>query len=367
MTNQDGRSLVQVAHEALAHDQFPGAEWEHADPATLGWSIEGLKTADDYEKHIGFTSVMVIQHGVVVDEWGNTHSNTPIYSARKSFMSALYGIAQARGQINVDATLEQLGIDDNAPSLTPAEKQTRLIYMLEARSGVYHDAAYEPATMVARRPPRGSHAPNTFWYYNNWDFNTLGSIYEKEIGVSVFKAVQTELAAPIGMQDYSTLNGRDVGDSSSRYPAYTMQISARDMGRFGLLYLNRGSWNGKQIIPADWVAKSQIPYSDTGRGGYGLLWWTNQEPDGHVMHNMPASYWAEGNFGQFIIVTPALDMVVVLRFDTLRKGHKQDGKIKPGSAMEALWLVESASGATHIGTEPIVARERKKEKEETGP
>ena len=142
---------------------------------------------------------MVIQHGVVVDEWGNMHVNTPIYSARKSFMSALYGIAQARRQINVDATLDQQGIDDNALSLTATEKQATLLNMLEARSGRYHGASYEPATMVARRPPRQSLAGHLLVLQQR-DFNTLGGIYEKETGVSVFKAVQHELAEPIEMQ-----------------------------------------------------------------------------------------------------------------------------------------------------------------------
>ena len=96
------------------------------------------------------------------------------------------------------------------------------------------------------------------------------------------------------------------------------------------------------------------------------MWWTNKEPAGHVMHDMPASYWAEGNFGQYIMVTPALDLVVVFRFDTdgaSKMLKSADGKIKPSAAMESLWLIESASGAADIGVEPRVVSERRKEKE----
>jgi hypothetical protein len=61
-------------------------------------------------------------------------------------LQSLYGIAQARGTVNVAATLAQPAIDDNAPALSLAEKQATLLEMLQARSGVYHNAAYEPAS-----------------------------------------------------------------------------------------------------------------------------------------------------------------------------------------------------------------------------
>ena len=97
-------------------------------------------------------------------------------------MSALIGIAVGHGQIALDATVGGLGIDDNPPPLTVEEKQATVRDLLEARSGVYHGANYETPDMAARRPPRGTHPHGTFWYYNNWDFNALGAIYEHAVG-----------------------------------------------------------------------------------------------------------------------------------------------------------------------------------------
>jgi len=111
-------------------------------------------------------------------QWGAPSTKFNVHSIRKNFLSALYGIATAKGQIELNPTLDQLGIDDNEPSLSQEEKQARVIDLLKARSGIYHAALYESPAMRAEKPPRGSHPPRIFWYYNNWDFNALATIGE---------------------------------------------------------------------------------------------------------------------------------------------------------------------------------------------
>jgi len=123
-------------------------------------------------------AVMVIHHGAIVAEWGDTAAKTPLASVRKSLLSALIGNAVERGEITLSQPIGALGINDNEPSLSDEEKTATVRDLLEARSGIYHAALYETAAMAARRPPRFSHKPGTFWYYNNWDFNSLGAIYE---------------------------------------------------------------------------------------------------------------------------------------------------------------------------------------------
>jgi CubicO group peptidase (beta-lactamase class C family) len=236
-----------AAVEYSAQSPFPGAEWTRADPSTLGFSQPGIDHAVAYAQRAGSTSGMLIEHGMVVAQWGDVARKSNLYSARKSFMSALIGIAVERGRIHPDETLAQLGIDDNEPSLTSTEKQATVRMLLEARSGVYHPTVYETAEMEASKPPRGSHEPGTFWYYNNWDFNTLGAIYEKATGQRIFDALGTEIADPIGMQDYRPSDGRYVsGGLATRYPAYPIGMSTRDLARFALLYLHDGRWRDRQ-------------------------------------------------------------------------------------------------------------------------
>jgi CubicO group peptidase (beta-lactamase class C family) len=264
-------------------------------------------------------------------------------SIRKSFLSALIGIAVSDHRIKLDSTLGELGIDDNPPGLTEIEKGATVRELLEARSGVYHSALYETPGMAKARPPRGSHAPSTFWYYNNWDFNALGTIYEHATGAGIFEALDRQIAKPIGMQDYKPADGEYVRGEASIHPAYAIRMSARDLARFGLLYLHRGNWAGRQIVPEGWVDESTRAYSKAPSGqGYGYLWWIGFQ-GGAVAPTvtLPAgSFLAQGAGGQYALVVPALDLVVVHRVD------RDTPFTEPASRSIArlFWLILKAEG-----------------------
>jgi CubicO group peptidase (beta-lactamase class C family) len=221
---------------------------------------------------------MIIQGGEVVDQWGDFDKKISSYSVRKSLISALYGIYSAEGVIDVNQTLEQLGIDDFPDPLTKEERQARVVDLLRARSGVYHPVDFETDFMKKTRPTRGSHARGTFWYYNNWDFNALGTILEKKSGLKIGEAFYQRIAKPIGMQDFEPGDVYYLGGPISIHSAYAFEITARDLARFGLLYLNHGRWNGKQIVPEAWVEKSthaseMTRINGNDEGGYEYLWW----------------------------------------------------------------------------------------------
>ena len=170
--------------------------------------------------------------------------------------------------------------------------------------------------MKARRPARGSHAPGTFWYYNNWDFNALGTIFEQRTGIGIYHALEQRLGRPLQMQDCTADKGRQYDQETlSAHPVHHFDMSARDMARFGLLYLRRGRWRGRQLIPAAWIDRSTTPYSDVGddRRGYGYMWWIGKAEafGGHAL------YMARGGDGHALYVVPALDVVVVHRIDRL--------------------------------------------------
>jgi CubicO group peptidase (beta-lactamase class C family) len=296
----------------------PGAEWQqYSSPEKAGWQAQKLAGIREYIEEIGSTSAMIVQHGVVVAAWGDVAHKSNLHSCRKSLLNSLIGIAVAEGKIDPNDTLEKLGIDDNKPSLTAEEKQATVRDLLEARSGVYHPTVYETKGMEEQKPPRGSHAPGTFWYYNNWDFNALGFIYEKAAGEKIFDAFYRRIAQPIGMQDFTPRDGHYITGSDTRFPAYVFDMSARDFARFALLFLRGGKWNGTQVVPEDWVKASTRPYSDAESGGYGYLWWTGDSASGKPQEiTFPkGSFWAEGHLGQYAVVVPALDLIVVNRVD----------------------------------------------------
>ncbi|MUZ75548.1 serine hydrolase [Agrobacterium vitis] len=282
-------------------------DWENANAKMLGWSMDKLLTAQDYAARQGSTAIMVVQDGEEVTRWGDVSKKVNVASIRKSLLSALFGIAVSRGKIDLDSTLADLEIDDKPNSLTRAEKQARVRDLLMARSGIYHPAAYETGDMRRNRPRRGSHTPGTFWFYNNWDFNALGTIYRQQTGEDIFESFYNQIAVPIGMEDFVSEDGRYISETQSQHAAYPFTLSARDAARFGQLFLNNGRWDGKQVVPASWVRESTKPYSATDRGsmGYGYLWWTlNPKVFG------PGAALASGYGGQAIAIVPSKRLVV---------------------------------------------------------
>jgi CubicO group peptidase (beta-lactamase class C family) len=321
--------LVSAIHAHAQSTVVPDLEWKQlVSPDQAGWSAQKLASIKDYLEEIGSSSAMLVHHGVIVAAWGDVTRRSNLHSCRKSLLNSLIGIAVAQGKMNLDDSLAKLAVDDKKPSLTPIEKQATVRDLLQARSGVYHPAAYETKGMEEKRPPRGSHPPGTFWYYNNWDFNALGHIYEQATGTKIFEAFYRQIARPIGMQDFRARDGHYVTSPDSDFPAYLFDMSARDFARFALLYLHGGAWNNTQLVPADWVSASVHPYSDTESGGYGYLWWTGNSASGapQEIHFPKGSFWAEGHLGQYAVVVPALDLIVVNRVDdslTKRKVSKR--------------------------------------------
>lgn len=304
-------SLIQI-QLVFASDYYPGNQWENIkNPEEVGWSSDKLELVEQYAKSMDSVGGLAIYDGKILCEWGDISKRGNVHSVRKSLLSGLYGIYVNEGKINLSENLSQIGIDDNEPILTQQEKQAMVLDLLKARSGMYHSAAYETEAMKDKRPLRGSHSPNTFWYYNNWDFNVLGAIFEKKVDKPIGDAFKERIAVPIGMQDFRKNDVSYVFSNDSKYPAYPFQLSARDMARYGLLYLHGGEWNQKQVIPNEWITESTKSYSDAGPGvGYGYLWWVGK---GWVLGNKVDGevYRADGNGGQFIVVFPTYNLVVV--------------------------------------------------------
>jgi len=340
-------------YDDIAGGVYPGEVWQEATtPEQLGWSSEKLAKAREYSERIGSAAVMVVDDGVVIDAWGDITRNYQCHSMRKSLISALYGIYVADGVIDTSRTLKELGIDDYTP-LIETEKQATVADLLRARSGVYIPAAGEAPSMKAMRPERGSHAPGTFWYYNNWDFNALGTIFDQETGEeNIYQAFKTRIADPIGMQDYPIEDLEYFYDPYSMHPYYGFRMSTRDLARFGLLFLREGQWQDEQIVPPDWVRESTASHSERGPdSGYGYMWWTGVK--GGLFPNVEVkehSYYASGYRGHSVIVLPYRNLVIAHRVNT------DGGSVSLDDAQIGLllWLILDAAGETEIGEAPFI-------------
>lgn len=312
----------------MSQGVFPGEKWDIADkPEDYGLNSQMLKDAKKYSETINTAAVVIIHNGVIVDEWGKVDKKYMTHSTRKSFLSALYGNYVRQGVIDLDKTLLELGFDDDPP-LSEVENKATLRDCIKARSGIYHTALYESAGMKALKPERHTQKPGTHWYYNNWDFNVMGTAFEKLTGKKIFEALEEEIAKPIQMEDFVAEDGEYVTGWESIHAAYPFIITAHDMGRFGLLMLNKGNWNGKQLLPADWVEESTRYHSDAtlyGSDGYGYMWWVarkyNKFPHLPGVEVPEGTYSARGAGGHYIMIIPDYELIVVHRVDTFKRGN----------------------------------------------
>ena len=330
-------SIACIPANATQRDAF-----ERIDPQQAGYSPERLAELPAFLEQAGSDSLLLLHDGKVFFEWGDIRKKLLVHSMRKALLNSLYGIHRERGDVDLDKTLAELGIDDLPTALNDQEKSARLIDLLKSRSGVYHPAAAESDGMSQSRPARGSHAPGEFFYYNNWDFNVAGRVLEQRMGRRVYDAFFEEIAQPLGMLDYRNRIVIALPDElatdpdadgfykyereRSRYPAYHFRMSAHDLALYGQLYLDRGRWHDRQLIPAEWIALSTQPYSITEPQyglAYGMLWdvLVPDSPD-----EIP-SFFHTGVGVHMLAVYPRHRLVMVHRVDTEKGSRFNDGDL----------------------------------------
>ena len=311
-------------------DVFPGKEWQRIEkPESVGYSSARLQALGTWLKSLDTTGMLVSVGGRSLFEYGDLTRLSYLASVRKSVLAMLFGKYVANGKVRLDKTLAELGITDHG-GLSPQEQEATIADLLSARSGVYHPAS-NSGDNLADAPPRGSQKHGAYFLYSNWDFNALGTIFEQETGRNIYDALESDLARPIGMQDFDREAQKKSGDlTKSVHPAYHIWLSTRDMARLGYLMLRQGGWAGKQLVPRDWVIKITSPvthlqdinppFMREGRVGYGYLWWIFDGAWGQGPYE--GAYSGMGAGGQYITVLPKLDLVVAHKTNLAKTQNK---------------------------------------------
>lgn len=290
------------------------------DAEALGFSAAGLEALDRYVVAQSTHSMRVTVGGQLLYSHGPQDETSYIASVRKSVLAMLYGPYVADGTIDLDATLQELGFDDIG-GLLPIEKQATVRDLISARSGIYHVAS-NGGDNSKDAPERGSQQPGGYFLYNNWDFNAAGAIFEQLTGRNIYEEVHRQIVVPTGMQDFDLamhLEKAKTGNlERSRYPAYHMHFSTRDLIKVGQLMLNRGNWEGVQLFDAGWIDALVTPYTPLaemnpeklreGHFGYGYMWWVFDTPTHGPEYR--GAYAGRGHFGNYVVVMPALELVI---------------------------------------------------------
>ena len=291
----------------------PVRDGEALPPALLRSPESVAKAHAFLQAETAFDAFVALEGEREITRWGDADLPINTHSVRKAILGALVGIAVDKGLIRLDDTLASLGIDEPASPLTARERAATVRHLLQSRSGVYLHAAGETQAMSDGRPRRGQYAPGEHFYYNNWDFNVLGVIFERQTGLSIGQALQQWIAAPTGMRSFYPEHVIYRPADRSHYPQFVIFMSAADLARFGALFVQDGRWQGSQVIPAQWVRESLVPYSAVTEprpfDGYGYLWWIDSQS---------RTAWADGWRGQYMIIDRERRLVVVSRNDTGR-------------------------------------------------
>jgi CubicO group peptidase (beta-lactamase class C family) len=271
---------------------FPGRKWQTIDRAGEGnWSPQRLEQARLYAKSIKSAAVLVIYNGRVLCDWGNTAKKYPIGSISESLLAGIYGILAGDGIVDPFVDLGVLGIDDAPVHLTPKQKLITGIDLLQGRCN--------------------SSASK------GWEANVLNAIVERATRKEVAATFEAKVARTIHMEDFQATDWVAQSVPESSFETCSASMSARDLARFGLLYLRNGQWQKQRVIAEDWIQESTTSYSLTPQaGGYAYRWWTVNRGHGLPAVDLPdGTFWARGAGGHYLLVIPWLDLVIVHRVD----------------------------------------------------
>ena len=312
--------------------------WPNGDLVTnsgLPAGVDGaaLKAASDWafdrdsEEQVTLSLLVVLDGEIIHERYApgfDVTTRTRTWSTAKSIASTLIGMLVDQGRMDLDKPLGFEWYPKNASPKTDPRNEITLRHVLNMSSGLntidnrgreYATGSglsyWAGASSVAGARSRALiREPGTYWDYENYD--TLLGVYAMKLALGGKKAYakfpREALLDRIGMRNTLVSTDR-FGDFILSSQVYT---NARDLARFGMLYLQNGVWDGERLISEEWIDFVRTPAPATvGKGGrYGGQWWL--VPEGRV--DVPTdAYSTSGNRGQFTIVVPSHNMVIVRR------------------------------------------------------
>jgi CubicO group peptidase (beta-lactamase class C family) len=300
----------------------PGKEWATVAPADVGMDQAKLDAAVKYAMSHHTKGLLVLRGGKIVaesyaDGWDKDKAGG-IASATKSMVSILVGIALDEGKFkSVDQPLVEF-----APQLKDTEQESlTLRHLLTMTSGLSPQGAERLGRgndqFAALWKMKLQDKPGTVWRYNTPAYHTLFRLIEKATGQSLDDYSRQKLFAPLGLEHASWVKVK-TGDVTNYFH---LECSTRDLGRFGLFAQRGGAWDGKQLVSKDYFQLATSP-SQKLNPDYGFLWWLNANdgprtrPARRSFPGLPMDLIAAmGREGQYVLVVPSLDLVVIRQGD----------------------------------------------------
>ncbi len=325
--------LVEFQLPVPPPDHDWSGDWAPVPADQVGLDPDRLKQAvDDIGGLQGVQGVLIARHGRLVAERyfrraaGQRAHN--MKSASKSVLSALAGLAVKEGVLDLDQPIADV-LPEAADLDDPRKQAITVRHLLTMTSGLASTSFGNYGSWVASRNwVRAALArpleaePGTRFSYSTGNTHLLSATLARAAGKSTHDFAREHLFAPLGIRRSAWARDRQgihVGGNN-------LSLLPRDMLKFGQLYLNRGRWGERQLLPWQWVDESTRPglAGPRGRGriygGYGYLWWLRGPRE-------RGAYIASGYGGQYIYVSPAEDLVLVVISTEISKGRGWRGEL----------------------------------------
>jgi len=312
-------SLHVTASSLDSPNYWPTLGWQYSTPDEQGMNSTYLNNMMDYiaNQNLPIDSVVIVRHGhVILEEYPSgiysRNSTHELASVTKSFSSALIGIAIGEGHIDsVSHKVLDFFPNRTFANMNSWKQDMTLEHLLTMTSGLpWNDPddqnsmenSADPVQFVLDRAMINE--PGSVWRYNSGGSHLLSAAISKTTGFDALTYAREHLFDPLGISNVYWR--KDKQDIPWGYAHLFMK--PLDMAKFGYLYLHHGTWDGQQVVPAEWVVESTRPVVRLGDfEGYGYQWWTDNGTGAYD----PYIFDARGGMGQRIVVVPNYDMVVV--------------------------------------------------------
>ena len=299
-----GGSICLAAEKTSLPRSNPEAQGVSS-PALLDFVEAADKSID------AMNSFMLVRHGYVVAEgwWSPYNAEAPhsLYSLSKSFTSTAVGLAIAEGKLSLDDPVLKFFPDDAPSDPSNNLKSMRVSDLLRMSTGHQSEPQRTPdkpwtTSFLRQAVP---FKPGTHFLYNTSATYMLSAIVQQATGMTLLDYLKPRLFEPLGIE-HPTWEASPQGISTG---GYGLSIRTEDIARFGQLYLRKGEWNGKQLVPSTWIEAATARQTSNGSNpksdwdqGYGYQFW-------RCRHN---AYRGDGAFGQYCVVLPEQDAVIAI-------------------------------------------------------
>lgn len=312
------------------------AEAEGFDSEAILNFLEAIKTSN-----LEWHSFMLVKNGKVISEawWkpfasANKHT---LYSLSKSFTSTAIGLLVDEGKLTVNEPIIKFFPNDLPQEISENLKSMTIKHLLTMNTG--HDSdtmpefrKFENQTWVKsflNHPV--IHKPGSHYLYNTGATYMLGAILHKITGQTLEQYLQPRLFAPLNITGYDW----EKSPQGLNTAGYGLRVSTEDIAKFGQLYLQKGKWNGQQIISENWVNEASKAQTSSQAGdndwaqGYGYQFWRCK----------PGFYRGDGAYGQFCMIMPEYNTVLVMTCESFNLQKTMDiayENLLPGIRHKAL-------------------------------